>query len=119
MTTEAVKKRIQKKHGTISAFARVANIDRYDLQKMFARKALTKEEQKTILDKLQETSPEAVGIPPEKLELLRSKLQEAGGVYKFCKDHPEFEKRHVYRAYKGGYVSGGGMAQRLMDYFSI
>lgn len=112
-------KQILKDHKSVSAFCRASGIDRIEWQKMSIRKEMTQEEVKRIEDALQKTSPEAQGIPPEKLELLRSKLEEAGGVREFCRSHPEFEVRHVYRAYNGQYVSGRGMAQRLVEFFEI
>lgn len=118
MTTEQIKTKIREKHKTLSAFARMAGIDRYELQKMFARE-MSKQEQKQILDALEIVPAEDLSIPADKLELLRSKIQEAGGIPKFASDNPGFEKRHVYLAYNGEFTVQSKTVQQLFKHFGI
>lgn len=115
---DKIKKKIRNKHRTLSAFARVAGIDRYELQKMFTRE-LRPNEEKQILTALETLSPEDLNIPTEKLELLKSKIEEAGGIYKFCKDNPEFEKRHVYQVCNGEFSIKSRTYKALLKFFNI
>lgn len=119
MTVEEAKEAILDKFGTVSAFARAAGIERYELQKMFSRIALTEDEQVTLLTLIENTPTKVEGISPEKLELFRSKIQEAGGPNKFANEHPEFEKRGIFYTYEGKRKWIIGSTKRLFEHFKL
>jgi len=121
MTSEQIKARIfKKKHKTVSAFARTSKLDRTWLQiTLRPGRTLKPEEAKLILDRLETAKVEDLSIPEDKLELFKSKIQEAGGIYKFAQDNPQFTKRHVYSVYNGGFSMKSGTVKKLFKFLKI
>jgi hypothetical protein len=122
MTKEKLKQKIIKKFGTISGFARVSKLDRYELQKLFARKQIPLETAKSLsqkCDELEKVNSIANPIDPEKLKLLRAAIDDAGGRYKFCKDNPTFDMRQIYYVYEGERVRMSPLIKRLFEHFKI
>lgn len=122
-----VKKRIKKKFGTMSNFARIANIDRYELQKklaMVAYDSASVDNKKT----LSEINRIAAGlkvpnrgaqIPIEKLKLLTAEIKKNGGVNKFCLENPQFSSRSVFQILQGRRRKMSPGVQALFDFFHI
>lgn len=102
MTKDTVKNAIKKKFGKFSAFARATGLDRYELQKTFARKEVPKDELKKLHELCRTTDVATSGgtVDPEKIERLKKAIDTYGGAYKFCKDHPQFKERQVYNLLK-------------------
>jgi hypothetical protein len=121
MKKEVLKTKIKKKFGSLSNFARVAGIDRYSLQKTFARKEIPSEERAVLEKAYQDLDGKPTGnvIDPDKLALLRAKIDEVGGRYQFCKLNPDFNIREVYYVYSGERVRLSKLVQRLFDHFNI
>lgn len=122
MTKDTVKKEIEKKFGTFTRFAKMAGIDHYDLQRDFLnKKYITSDKLKEIKALIRETENKALknDLTAEKIELLRIKIDEKGGPYKFCKDHPEFVMASVYQVLAGKYKKISGRVKVLFDHFKI
>lgn len=120
-----LKKKIKKKYKTMSSFARVAGIERYELQKMFSRKELTEAEKTRMEALIATTAPEGEPISAERLELLKSKIQENGGVSAFSatvldeNGEPVFSKRMLHYIYSGQMKLNEGLVKKLFEYFKI
>lgn len=125
MSAQQLKKKIKKKYKTMSSFARVAGIERYELQKMFSRKELTEAEKARMEALIATTAPEGEQIPAERLELLKSKIQENGGVAAFSASvldengGPVFSKRMLHYIYGGHLKLNMGIVKKLFEYFNI
>lgn len=108
MTTKGIKAKIKKKFGSLTKFATLAKLDRYQLQKFFAaaEKNMTPERKAYILelDKI----ANATKVEATKYELSESirqmisdKLHEMGGVKKFCTEHPGFSEVSIFQVING------------------
>ncbi|NCX55961.1 MAG: hypothetical protein EBW87_02030 [Burkholderiaceae bacterium] len=121
MDTIKLKNRIQKKFRTISNFARISGIERYELQKLFAVKnpdldMLIRVEKAYKMCKSVDTGNV---ISSDKLQALKACIDEAGGVYKFTTDFPNFTRRDVYDIYNGKRKRLTPFMQSLFDHFKI
>jgi len=122
-----VKKRIKKKFGTMSNFARIAKIDRYDLQKKMAMVAYdgSSNDNRKILSEINRIATglkvpnRGAQIPPDKLELLISEIKKSGGVNKFCDANPKFSSRSVFQILQGRRRKMSPGVQALFDHFYI
>lgn len=99
---EAFKRRIKKKFGSLSNFARLAEIDRYELQKWFSLKHLPDDRAAFLEDKFKTTEPGNSGnvIPSDKLEEWKKAVDLAGGVYRVSRDK-KLRMDILYKLYKG------------------
>ena len=103
LTSDNVKKEIKQKFGTITKFAVITGQDRYELQKLFARKSPDKEDLQRIMNLVQNR----VVKPTEKeiSQALRNKLKKAlkdyGGVSKFVRDNPSYSKTSILQIQSG------------------
>lgn len=123
-----LKKKIKSKFGSYSNFARLANIDRYDLQRNFLTADQPSQEWVVMLGNLASTltSVPRYGIlPSDRLELLREAINAKGGVIQFCND-AGFSKNTVFHIVgKYGPESKDGkklltpVTERLLKHFSI
>lgn len=127
MNLLTVKNRIKKKFGTMSNFARIAKIDRYDLQKRLAMVAYdgTTKESRKILSEINNAAirtkapNRGAQIPPEKLKSLVGKIKKAGGVNAFCAENPQFSSRSVFQILQGRRRKMSPGVQALFDHFKI
>lgn len=121
MTADSVKKTIKERFGTMSNFARQAEIDRYELQKLFARKEIDFKDLKR-LQRLATGMRVRVGegdIDPRKLERLKRAVMKAGGVYAFCKENKQFSRFSVYQVLQGKYKRMSPGVSKLFAHFQI
>ncbi len=99
---DKLKADIREKFRTMSRFARMAKIDRYELQKIFARTYNDKEVRKLqrLYHKIQ---PRAVNgeISEKQREALRLAIFMAGGVTAFVRENPEFSKVSIFQIMGG------------------
>lgn len=123
---EWIKGKILEKYKSMSKFGRKAGIDRYDLQKMFARKELTDTESARLLTALGRTDdlPEANEITPAQVERLRNEINAMGGVHHFSKymldeEKLDFPVTSIYQVLDGRRKKMAGFPKRLFDYFEI
>jgi len=122
MKKEVLKAKIQKKFGSMSNFARAANIDRYDLQKTFARKDIPKQELAGLIKSYEELDGSPTGgnvIDQDKLNRLIAMIQGHGGPYQFSKDNPQFNMREVYSVFNGERKRMCKLIERLFEHFKI
>jgi hypothetical protein len=121
-----LKAEIKKKFGSMSHFARLADPDnaaefRQRLQIMFAVVTPDAEFMANVVNFLANTGPIVIGGPidPEKLELLKTKINEAGGVAKFCEENTLFPQFSVYQILSGKRKRMTEMVQDLFDHFQL
>lgn len=120
-----IKGKIKEKFGSMSVFARKAGIDRYELQKMFARKELTDLQTANLITALARTDdlPEADQITPEQVERLRNEIMCMGGVHSFSEfaktEGHDFPVTSIYQVLDGKRKKMAGLAKRLFEYFEI
>lgn len=120
---DATLNKIKKKFGSYSTFCRSAGIDRYEFQKLIAKKTWDKETIKeyTILCKATELKAGKNDIDAEKLKKLQGAIKDFGGVAPLCK-LPEFEginSRRFYDVVNGFSVRNSPLIFKLYDYFKI
>lgn len=116
-----LKKKIKEKFGMMSRFARLANEDRYGLQKLFAKKSITKAEfdRVNILVKRTEVRTSGREIDPKKFAQLKKALDEAGGVAEFCRKNSQFSVDTMKHIYQGRRKVKGPVIDSLFAHFEI
>lgn len=122
MTKEDLKEKIKKKFGTLSNFARLAKLDRYRLQIVFAKGTTPPEgELQAIRNAYKELKPKETGdlIDPKKLELLEMYIEQRGGVYQFCRDNPQYPQNQVYPLIAGKRKRNSALVKSLFEFFKI
>lgn len=122
MTTEQVKNKIKTKFGSISRFARIANLDRYELQKLFGRTNPNIKDLQKVLKLAQGSQMKTSGkeISPEQVAALKQALEEYGGVIKFSRDHPEFgHKVSIFQILSGHRKRTTDKVRELFTHFKI
>lgn len=121
MTTEAVKKEIKKKFGSYSEFARLAGIDRYEFQKSFLEShKVEKKEIKRIHVLCANTEGPKPEISQEKIDKLRVKVDEAGGVITFCRKHSDIiSEQSLFTLLRGGRNRLTNKVKDVFEYFEI
>lgn len=121
MTKERLKRQIKVKFGSISKFARLSGVDRYDLQKLFARK----DEDRDVVDEIwgiyQTTANKSESTELNQAIILRlsKALEKAGGVYRFAKDNPEFAEKSVYQILSGKRKRITPNVSKLLKHFEL
>lgn len=122
MTKEVLKDNIKTKFGTLSNFARLGGFDRYRLQIIFARGTTPADSELQKINTAYETlEPKETGdlIDPVKLAELAKRIDEYGGVYKFCQDHPKFKQAPVYALISGKRKRNSTLVKKLFKHFKI
>jgi hypothetical protein len=121
MTKEILRARISKKFGKMSRFASLAKIERYDLQKLFARKSPSPADIARISHLVDRTAVRLTDgdITPAQIKALYEALKNAGGVITFCNKHPQFAEKSVYQILSGRRKRMTGKVQKLFKYFKI
>jgi hypothetical protein len=118
MTTKKdLRDSIKLKFGTLSNFARLSKINRYELQKMFARKDISPIDVKAIQAGLKLRNKSHVD--QAKLKLLRKAIDDAGGCYAFTKKHHDFSQRLTYMIYNGQQKRESALFKKLLNHFKI
>jgi hypothetical protein len=116
--TETIKRKIRKQFGTISNFARQKKLNRYDLQKMFAKRNPSEDELAGI--ELHLNGPGKVGVmTAQKFAKLKSAIRKAGGVKKFCADHPDFSEDTVFKILAKNRKMISGVVEKLLNHFNL
>lgn len=110
---------IKEKFGSLSAFCRVVKMDRYELQKTFARKSLTPHEYTELNSLMLRKKPLPKNTYEKRLKKLIKAIKKAGGVYKFTEDNPRFIRRYVYFICSGKINKVTPRVQELFDHFKI
>lgn len=118
---EALKLNIKSKFHTLSNFSRLAKVDRYELQKLFAKNNPTAKELKRIEKKVDAlNAKKATGVmTPEKFNSLKSAINEAGGVKQFCEDHPRFSEDTVFKILAKNRKMISGVTAKLLKHFKL
>lgn len=121
MKTETIKKQIKRKFGKISRFAALAGLNRYDLQKKFARKDLDEREGGKLARLIDVTRVQPISgeIQPEKLARLKTALNEFGGVLKFVTENPDFSRDSVNQILAGRRRRVSPVVLKLFEHFKI
>jgi hypothetical protein len=119
MTKEAFLKKVKKKFGTYSDFARAIGMERYDWQLLMARKDLPKATMDDLEKKLNDLpDPGDINDDP-RMDVLKAKITEAGGPYAFCKANPTFNMRQVYEVFNGQRLRESKLVRSLFVHFGI
>lgn len=116
-TKENLKDSIKLKFGTLSNFARLAKINRYELQKIFARKEISSGDFKKIESKLKLRN--ISHVDQSKLKLLKKAIDDAGGCYAFTKENEGFPQRLTYMIYNGQQKRESALFKKLLSHFKI
>lgn len=118
---EKVHQSIVDKFGTMSRFARLAKIDRYQLQKLFARQQDdTLELAKiSVLVKTTPLKPSEGEITARQIKALHKALNESGGVVAFCRANEEFPEQSVFGILAGKRVRITPKVRKLLDHFGL
>ena len=121
MSPSVLKDKITRKFGTLSNFSRLAGIDRYELQKKFARRVLDPNDLAMIEWKARTlTSKKGAGdIAPKKLRDLKRAVREYGGVLKFTTDNPTFSRDSVNQILAGRRKRISPVVKSLLEFFRI
>lgn len=101
MTTQTVKNQIKKKFGTVAKFAKLADLDYYDLQKIFYSgdpDKLFEVSKKIMSIEVEPTDGEINDVQREKL---KAKMDKAGGVIAFCRDNPKYSRVTIFQILSG------------------
>ncbi len=122
MTKESVQDEIKKKFKTMTRFAQLADIDYAELQRDFiSKKYITTDKLREMKALIRKTESIALqnDLTPAKIEKLRIKIDECGGVYKFCQDNKQFVQSSVYQILAGKYFKISGKVKQLFDHFKM
>lgn len=115
---------IKGEYGTMTAFCKAHNLDRYNLQKIMSRKDMSAEDEKFILGHFHTVpvNPSEMINPSDgvRIELLKEGMtQKYGGVDKFITNHPEFDRSTVFQILQGKRKRMTPIIQSLFDHFGI
>ena len=121
-----LKAEIKKKFGTLSNFSRIADPDnaaefRQRLQIMFAVVTPDAEFMANVTNFVAQASMGLPGGPidAEKLELLKTKINDAGGPANFCTANTQFDFFPVYQILSGKRKRMTKTVQDLFDHFQL
>lgn len=103
MTQRQLKKKIQKKFGTMSKFATLSGYDRTKLQILINQAKPSKKEMEAVSALVDETKVKGApgDITSELKQAIKDALMEYGGVVKFIGDHDQFNRISVYQILDG------------------
>lgn len=127
MTTTTLKKTIKDRFGSMAKFAKLINIDRYELQKFFAAadKKMTPERKKRIqelhkLAKGTKDRPVESDLTPEIRTQIREAIEEQfGGVTEFCEANPKFNVFSVWQIINGRRKTISAAVKKIMTILEI
>jgi len=125
MNANQIKARIKRKFGSLSQFARLSGMDRYELQKQFARRSGNAGFLAQVNAKAGATSAQGKGgaIGPEKLARLKQALNAFGGVDKFCLEneaqHGNYSRASIFQLLAGRRKRITPIIRELFAFFDI
>jgi hypothetical protein len=121
MNKEQLQAKIKEKYGSMSKFAKLAKLDRYNLQKLFARKVVTPEDLAIISSLVEDTEnkPTKGEITPAQIKALSKALKQAGGVIQFVKRNKRFSEVSLYQILDGRRKRITPMVKKLFDHFQL
>lgn len=121
MTKARLQKQIKDKFGSISKFARLARVDRYDLQKLFARKDEDADVVQEIWGICQATANKGESTDLNQAVILRlsKAIKKAGGAYRFSKENPEFAHKSVCQILAGKRKRITPNVNKLLKHFEL
>lgn len=125
MTKDTLKRLIRRNYGTLSNFARKNALNRYELQKTFARKVIPTKEAANLVIMASRTNDQSGGdkIPADKLEALRNEIYAMGGVESFCTiadtEGIDFSRASVFQVLQGKRMKTAKCVKNLFKYFEI
>lgn len=118
---EKLKKFIKEKFRTLSRFAEVSGLDRYEIQKAFTPFYFQNPKyvrfRKEIYEKASKTglTVKQTELSAEQLKALRKAIDDKGGCYKFSQE----VGFRVYDIYNGTRVRISGQVEQLINYFGL
>jgi hypothetical protein len=126
MTTTILKTTIKEKFGSMTKFAKLIGMDRYELQKFFAaaEKKMTPEREeklKKLADQAEKTSNKATeeDMTDALRDRIREEINNRGGATAFCEANPEFNIFSVRQAYNGNRLKITPAVRKLMKKLKI
>lgn len=121
MTKEQIRKKIKAKFGSLSNFAEISGIPRYDIQKAFARKVPDKKFMALLEMKCNVLRPRPVDgeITPSDRKKLERALNEAGGVIEFTRKNPDFSKDSIFQILSGKRKRMTEKVKELFSHFEL
>lgn len=121
MTQDSVKKKIKKKFGSYSEFARIGEIDRYEFQRDFlTANRVSKADLKKYSDLCDKLASIDKMIPQVKVEELRASIDlNYHSVRELCRQQTRFTEVTVFRILGGGVRVTSPKAKELFKFFKI
>ncbi len=118
---EALKRKIKSRFGTISNFSRLSGLNRYGLQKLFAKHNPTDKELGRVEKRISGFDPKkSTGVmTAAKFNALKKAVDEAGGVKKFCEDHPRFKEDTLFKILAKNRKMISGVTAKLLKHFQL
>jgi hypothetical protein len=109
--------RIDFKFKSISKFSRLAGIDRYEIQKFFARKEVDEVFMATLNDAVGKVKLkfEDGEITDRKIKALKTAVKKFGGVAEFVRQNPEFAVKSIYQIMQGRRSRMTEQVQKLFE----
>jgi hypothetical protein len=110
----------------MTRFAELAKLEYYELQKLFSAwdKKETPERKKRFEELIQlakdtknVTTPRDLTL--EKRTAIKTAIESAGGVHKFCEDHPEFNPTSLWQIMKGRRKTVSASVKKLLETLKI
>lgn len=118
---DSIHQRIVDKFGSLSKFSRLSGYDRYELQKVFARKFNDQATLREIarLVKATANKSDSNEITEVQISKLSKALKKAGGVIQFSRDNPQFPEKSVYQILSGMRKRRTAKVMELFDHFEL
>lgn len=119
MTVEKLKAEIKIKFGTMSKFARIVKIDRYELQKILKRDKAEEIKKINSLAKKKKYKPTGKELTDKQRAALKKAIDKKGGVLQFCRDNPQFSKDSVFQTINGTRKLMTDKKKELFEFLNI
>jgi hypothetical protein len=121
MTADRLLAKIKKKFGSLSAFAEIAGLDRYELQKHFARKKPDENITWSLNNKCLVLKPRTRKgeISPKQLKSLKRAINESGGVLAFTRENSEYSKDSIFQILSGKRKRMTPKVKKLFSHFEL
>lgn len=118
MTRLEARAEIFKKYKTISRFARLADIDRYELQKILGTDSTFELHMKRIIVLIKRTPVKITSneVDPKKMARVKRMIAEQGGMAEFCRVN-EFNYHTVRQILQGRRKLMSPVVTRLFEFF--
>lgn len=120
MTTDQVRKKIKKKFGTYSKFAKAAGIDEYEFRLRFlGAHRVDKSEIHRIAALCESTNELGPEISADKIAALREAIESRGGVIQFCRDNRQFAEQSIFQILNGTRKKKTNKVQEVFDFLGV